>query len=102
LKYKCAHVRSIHVSFGFDQQLAYFCAATAGSEMHCGEFTTTTTKSQEQFHQHNTTDSATNFKDECAPICRIRVTFGRKQQLARLCLTFASSFMQSGAIDAIK
>ena len=50
-------------------------------------------KVRRKFHQDNTIDSATKVKDGCAPICRIHVTFGGKQQLARLCLTFASSFM---------
>jgi hypothetical protein len=40
----------------------------------------------------------TNFKHECALVCRIHVSFGINQQLARLCVTILGSAMQSGVL----
>jgi hypothetical protein len=65
----------------------------AALTLNCGSMNNNRVKVRRKFHQDNTIDSATKVKDGCAPNCRIHVTFGGKQQLARLCLTFASSFM---------
>jgi hypothetical protein len=39
-----------------------------------------------------------NFEHECAPVCRIHVSFGN-QQLASCRVTFFGSEMQSGALE---
>ena len=41
-------------------------------------------------------NSVTNFEHECAPACRIHVSFGRNQQLASCRVTTLGSDMQSG------
>ena len=47
--------------------------------------------------KHNK-NSATNFEHECAPVCRIHVSFGWNQQLASCRVTIPGSPMQSGAL----
>ena len=44
-------------------------------------------------------NSATNFQHECAPVCRIHVSFRWNQQLASCRVTIKGSVMQSGALD---
>ena len=48
--------------------------------------------------KHNK-NSVTNLEHECAPVCRIHVSFGWNQQLASCRVTFQGSVMQSGAFD---
>ena len=47
--------------------------------------------------KHNK-NSATNFEHECAPVCRIHVSFACNQQLACCRETITGSEMQSGAL----
>jgi hypothetical protein len=47
--------------------------------------------------KHNK-NSATNFEHECAPVCRIHVSFRWNQQLASCRVTITGSVMQSGAL----
>jgi hypothetical protein len=57
------------------------------------------TKNQMQISKlHYNTKSATNFKHQCALVCRVNVGFGINQQLTRLCVTTRGSVMQSGAV----
>ena len=48
--------------------------------------------------KHNK-NSVTNFQHECAPVCRIHVSFRWNQQLASCRVTMIGSVMQSGALD---
>ena len=79
-KHECALVCRIHVSFGINQQLARLCVTTRGSEMQNGRTSMSVTRTENQKRismtfQHNT-KSAASFKHECAPVCRIHVSFG--------------------------
>jgi hypothetical protein len=95
-KHRCALGSHIHVSFEFNQQLARLCVTFFSSSMQ-SDLAVTRTENHKRISktQHNT-KSATNFKHKCAPHFRIHVRFSFNQQLARLCVTFFSSKMQSG------
>ena len=52
-----AHACRIHVSFGFDQQLARLCVTINGSEMQSGVHFTSEQKMRSEFQKHNTTQN---------------------------------------------
>jgi len=52
-----AHACRIHVSFGFDQQLARLCVTIRSSEMQSGVHFTSEQKMRSEFQKHNTTQN---------------------------------------------
>ena len=85
-KHKYAPISCIHVSFGINQQLAYFHVTNRGSEMQSGVLTTRT-ENQKQISTQSNTKQTTIFKLKYAPVCRIHISFGINHQLARFHVT---------------
>ena len=97
-KHQCAPVCRIHVSFGVNKLPARFCATITGSFMQSGALVTRTENQKRVSKKHNAT-SLTNAKHQCAPVCRIHVSFGVNEQPESLAVFKAiHSVMQSGAL----